>query len=132
MQEPDNAQSARPHPASRAAVRKAALEVYDSAGGSPPNVTLAEQLIRSKLPGARRKLIRPILAEAEFADRRRKAGKQPRENRTSGGTADGMGEPADTTMLIASTEPETRAPAETLPTSANTSNDVEPVGGRAP
>jgi hypothetical protein len=132
MQQPDAAHSARPRPASKAAIRQAARQLYESAAGPPPNVTLAEQLLRSKLPGARRQLVRPVLAEPEFADQRRKAGKQPKKNRTSGGPADGMGEPADTAMLVVSTEPETHAPAETLATSANASNDIEPVGGRVP
>jgi len=53
-----------------------AQEMYRSAGNNPPNMVLAEQRIRAKLPGAKRDFIRAVLKT--FADRRRAAGNQPK------------------------------------------------------
>ena len=108
--------------ASVAAIREVARQLYESMAGSPPNVTEAEQLIRSKLAGARRKLVRPILAEPEFVNRRRKAGRPAKVQKTDG-------EPTNAVMPITSTDTEAGAAGETLTASANTSVPTMPVRG---
>lgn len=60
------------------AIRKAAIEVYKEAGGNPPNLPKAEQLVRAKVPGASRTMILPILNEDQFSKLRRKPGNQPK------------------------------------------------------
>lgn len=64
--------------ASEEKIWQAARKVYAENPSDPPNTRIAEKRIRQLLPGARRKLIRPILSEPEFAKLRRSAGKQPK------------------------------------------------------
>jgi len=59
-------------------IRAAVEEVYKAAGKNPPNINVAEPLVREKLPGAGRKAIRQILKEEEFVTLRRKPGNQPK------------------------------------------------------
>jgi hypothetical protein len=68
--------------ASKQQIRQALRQIYDEAGDNPPNVNGAWQLIKARLPNARRNLVREVLREDEFARRRRKPGKKatPREN----------------------------------------------------
>jgi hypothetical protein len=73
-------QTPRPRPqlASKSQILDTARTLYQQAGNNPPNLTKAEQLIASLLPGTPRGKIRPILQQEEFAALRRKAGNQPK------------------------------------------------------
>jgi hypothetical protein len=59
-------------------IRRAARDIYAEGKNGRPNVPDAEQLIRRRIPGAKRDDIRRILGESEFADVRRKPGNQPK------------------------------------------------------
>jgi hypothetical protein len=61
---------------SQAQIRQLLRQLYQEAAENPPNILDAENLVRGKLPGAVRSLIRPILHEPEFANLRRGAGTQ--------------------------------------------------------
>ena len=61
---------------SEAVILREAQRLYRERASDPPNLVEAEQFIREKLPGARRKQIIPILKKPEF--RRRSSGKQPK------------------------------------------------------
>jgi hypothetical protein len=63
-------------PASKAEIREALRRIYDEAGADPPNVNRAWDLAKVKLPHARRRRVGEVLAEDEFARRRRKPGKR--------------------------------------------------------
>ena len=69
--------------AARRVSRKQLLEVtrmvYRIDPLNQPNVNKAQELIRKKLPGATRKRMMPILNLPEFAQLRRRAGKQPKQ-----------------------------------------------------
>jgi hypothetical protein len=62
-------------PASKADIRRAAIELYQESG-TPPNQTKAEQLLMAKFPGTSRTFIRPILQADQFRALRRKPGNQ--------------------------------------------------------
>jgi hypothetical protein len=68
-------------PASRANIYKAAAEIYETGGDNPPNVTAAEQIIRSKLGKVPRKLVREVLRRPEFARRRNPTGNRPKKQK---------------------------------------------------
>jgi hypothetical protein len=63
-------------PPSQAKIREVARTLYRERASNPPNKPFAEQLIRAKLPGADRDLIRAILEDPEF--KRRKPGRPPK------------------------------------------------------
>jgi hypothetical protein len=63
-------------PASKAEIREALRKIYDEAGADPPNVNRAWDLAKINLPHARRRRVGEVLAEDEFAHRRRKPGKK--------------------------------------------------------
>jgi hypothetical protein len=63
-------------PASKPDIREVLRKIYDEAGADPPNVNRAWDLAKVKLPHARRRRVGEVLAEDEFAHRRRKPGKK--------------------------------------------------------
>jgi hypothetical protein len=72
----NKSQTRRPPPASDKQILEAARDIYRT---SSPNQVIAEQLIRKRLPGARRLSIIPILKRDEFDKLRPSPGKQPKE-----------------------------------------------------
>ena len=74
-------------PASKGAIRVALREVYDEAGTDPPNVNRASDLVKIKLPHARRARIREVLREPEFARQRRPPGRKAKARSTQPTTA---------------------------------------------
>jgi hypothetical protein len=68
--------------ASAQSIREIAAAVYARDRDNPPNITVAEQLVRSRLAEmnrrASRDAIRNILKEPEFASKRRQSGNQPK------------------------------------------------------
>ena len=62
--------------ASKPQIRVALREAYDAAGDNPPNVNRAWDLLKQRLPSARRKRVREVLGEEEFARRRREPGRK--------------------------------------------------------
>jgi hypothetical protein len=79
----NSTRSGKRPPASEAAIRQAARDVYREAGKSgtkPPNMNQAQSLLRQKLPGHRvsRKMMLPILREPEFDNQRFNAGNHPK------------------------------------------------------
>lgn len=75
----DNEARRRPPPPSVAAITEVARKIYRNDPLNPPDLAVAEQLIRKELPGARRTLIRPILKSDEFDKQRPSPGKQPKQ-----------------------------------------------------
>jgi hypothetical protein len=65
-------------PTSLSKIRKVTQTIYAEHSENPPNVNIAEKLIRKRLPGATRKQIRPILGEPEFAKLRPPRGYRPK------------------------------------------------------
>ena len=65
-------------PPSVAAITVVARKLYRDNQSNPPNIVVAEQLIRQQLPGATRKLIMDVLKSSEFCNQRRRPGKQPK------------------------------------------------------
>ena len=68
----------RPLPPSVKAITEVARGVYRDNPLSPPNVVVAEKLIRKQLPRATRSLIMSVLKLPEFEKQRRRPGKQPK------------------------------------------------------
>jgi hypothetical protein len=62
---------------SNEAIRREARRIYKKFSDNPPNIRVAEKLIRERLPGATRMQIEPILKEDEFVRLRRRPGRQP-------------------------------------------------------
>ena len=57
-------------------IREEARVLYKEFTGDPPNIDLAEKLLRKRLPGATRTRIRPVLSEPEFVNSRRRSGEK--------------------------------------------------------
>jgi len=65
-------------PASEARIREVLKEIYSDPGNNRPNVNEAWDLLKAKVPNARKNLVMDILKEPEFANQRRGAGNQPK------------------------------------------------------
>ena len=64
--------------ASKAQIRNGLREIYDDPRNNYPNVNDAWDLLKAKLPSARKKLVMVILDEPEFSNQRRSPGNQPK------------------------------------------------------
>jgi hypothetical protein len=60
-------------------IREEARVLYEELADDPPNINRAEQLLRGRLPGAKRTRIRPVLGNPEFANLRRPSGVKRRK-----------------------------------------------------
>jgi hypothetical protein len=60
-------------------IREEARVLYKELADDPPNINRAEQLLRERLPGAKRTRIRPVLRNHEFANLRRLSGVKRRK-----------------------------------------------------
>jgi hypothetical protein len=76
MTQADGVPDAPYRDASKPDIREALRKAYRDAGGNPPNVNEAWALLKGELPHARRRRVREVLAEAEFARQRREPGKR--------------------------------------------------------
>jgi hypothetical protein len=61
-------------------IRKVLRNVFDEAGDNPPNMNRAWDLLKVRLPDARRSRVREVLREPEFATRRRRPGRKAKRS----------------------------------------------------
>jgi hypothetical protein len=62
--------------AGKGKIREALRKIFDEAGGNPPNMNRAWDLLKVVLLGARRSRFRDVLREPEFAPRRPRPGRR--------------------------------------------------------
>ena len=62
--------------AGKAKIREGLRKIFDEAGDNPPNMNRAWDLLKLRLPDARRSRVREVLREPEFAVRRRGPGRK--------------------------------------------------------
>jgi len=62
--------------ACKAEIREVLHKIYDEAGDDPPNVNKAWDILKHKMPHARRSRAREVLREEEIAHQRREPGKR--------------------------------------------------------
>jgi hypothetical protein len=77
--------------ARKGAIREVLRKIFDEAGDNPSNMNRAWDLLKVRLPDARRSRVREVLREPEFATRRRRPGRKatprPSEPHRTAGSA---------------------------------------------
>jgi hypothetical protein len=82
-----------PFTASKLEIREELRKIYSDAGADSPNVNKAWNLVKQKVPNARRRRVREVLEENEFACRRREPGKRRLPTSSGIATAEPAGSP---------------------------------------